>query len=217
MLFVAAGQKAPFKGSFTEVVSQTMMFLRKNPALVAKYHWPTEQHAVENWIDETNAQRMLAHGWLNFVADETFSVEKKTLAQQPHSLLGKLVHAAGAVKTAALAYKDLFVNGPAPQDLAESRARTCVACPLNDTESSLSDLFVESAAHEISALIQLVKDTDMRTLHDDDLGICRACGCPMKVKVHSRIEKLSGVLQADVWDKLNKDNPKCWLLSETGR
>lgn len=208
MTFPQAGQKGNFIGSFSEVVTQTMNFLRKNPALVAKHGWPTEIHAVEAWVDEENARRMLAHGWVSFVQEAP--VEKKTSAQSANrqSLFRSALNVAAAVKSAAIAYKDLFSNGPVPAEFAEKRAATCVNCPLNDTEHSIADHFKEAMAAEVMSLIQMTRDMNMSTSLDDQLGVCTSCGCPLKAKVHVRIEKVIAGVKPEIVEALPD---YCWI------
>lgn len=231
VLHPEAGMKEPFKGSFNEAVMFERGFRRKNPALAQKLGLPDDQTAVENWVDEFNANRCVAHGWTSFVnldsavSESSFAIpdaQKKTRGPNwPKP-------AAGAAKAAADAYTSLFKDGPVERALAEDRAAICSQCPQNNTHASLASLFTSAAASAVTSLIGMVRDMNMNTSLDSSLGICDACLCPMKAKVHVRIGTLTGSMPNDVWPKLQREGDivenevrrhveRCWILTESGR
>ena len=96
------------------------------------------------------------------------------------------------------------------RELAEQRAKVCVACPLNNTKDTLGKRFVERVALELTALMGLVKDMSLTTSQDAKLGICDGCQCVNRVKVHVRLDVIERDMAPDVRAKLH---PSCWVLA----
>jgi hypothetical protein len=92
----------------------------------------------------------------------------------------------------------------------------CITCPLNDTKSGIYNLLSKAAADEVMIMIGAIKSLDLKTAHDTNLGVCTACGCPMRGKVWAPMENLMANMPPDVWPKLSRQ-PKCWMLTEGGR
>lgn len=219
VLHPEAGMKEPFKGSFNEAAMFEYGFRRKNPALAQKLNLPANLESSENWVDEFNSNRCVAHGWTSFVNLE--SVASQVEFAIPDNSGGSKKNwpkpAVGGVKAAADAYASLFREGPVERALAEDRAAICSQCPQNNTRTSLTSIFTGAAASAVTSLIGMVRDMNMSTSLDSRLGICDACLCPMKAKVHVRIGTLTGSMPNDVWPKLERTALKCWVLSESGR
>lgn len=68
VLHPEVGQKEPFSGSFSEAVRFEVNFRRKNPGICAKNGWSANAEEVEEFVEDYNARRCVAGGWLNFVA-----------------------------------------------------------------------------------------------------------------------------------------------------
>lgn len=220
VLHPEAGMKEPFHGSFQEAVNWEMNFRLRNPGLAQKLGLPADEAQVATYVDHYNAQRCLAGGWSNFVMQDsaadptpqfTQALEKKTLA-------GGVVAGAKAVWAAGATFKDMFGSmGVVANATAQARAGICVGCPQNDTSKTLWAWFSKAVADEITSLYEGLNAASMTTDVDDKLGVCKACLCPMKAKVHVRIEHIAAHMPADVWPQLNKSAPKCWILVEAKR
>lgn len=207
MLHPEAGQKAPWKGSFSEIVHKELEFRSKNPVLVQKHGWSLDPDDVANDVDRYNAQRMVAAGYLNFVDLEGATPNQKKTGQ---GMFGSVANAAGNIKTAVAIYRDLF--GPdgkvvAKQE-AERRAAICVDCPKHDTAGGLKKYFVEKAARELMYVFGMLKDMDVTTSLDDKLGICEICECPMRAKIWVENHVLKKHLKPEQIAKLP---PNCWI------
>src|SRR6266487_1841850 len=206
-LHPAAGMKAPFKGSFSECVTFETKFRKSNPTICERENLPLDQSAIEDWVDEQNALRMIAGGWFQFVEEgQTFPMQQ---AGQKKSWLG---NAAAKAKTAVAIYRDLF--GPdgktvAPE-LAEKRGAVCVACPLNQ-KGGLKNYFIESVASGIQALYGIFRDLNLSTVHDSELGVCRACSCPNRAKIWTPIQYIEAHMEKETWQNLDQS---CWMLKE---
>lgn len=208
------GMKTAITGSFEEVVTAFAKIVKQNPALAQKYGWPSNRKGQEDFVDEREAQRMISHGWVDFVDQGPPLV----YAPAPDSGKKNWRGAAAAVvnkgKAAFAAYTTLYgAKGPVARELAESRAKVCAACPQNDVTSGLSSVFVESTAKGILALLGALKDLDISTSVDDKLGVCKACSCPTRAKVYCPIEVIVEHTTPEVKGALDVS---CWIRSEAG-
>lgn len=214
LLLPETGMKESVHGSFDEVVNAFALIVKKNPALAQKQGWPDDRAGQENFVEDQNARRLMSAGWSKFVEVETQAapISWTPSIDVKKNPFGKVVQRA---KAAVSAYEDLFINGPVESSLSESRAKVCSVCPKNNTKDSLTDIFVESAASAISSLISFTRSKNLTTSLDDKLGICEACGCPMKAKVHVRVDELVKSMPKEDYDALSKENPVCWIRSES--
>ncbi len=211
------GMRKPLNGSFNQMADAFSNIVAKNPALAQKQGWPTNRVDQENWLDERECKRMIAHGWgeqfVDFDADTP--IQKKTITGT-NRLFKSAASVVGKVKTAAAIYADLF--GPEGKVVdkaeAERRAKICVACPALDRTSGLKGYFVQEAARELMGLFSLLKSKDVTTSLDDQLGICRACSCPMRAKVFITGEVLRENIPAEDIAKLD---PGCWIPGEISK
>lgn len=218
VLIPEAGMRTPFAGGFNDAVDFLLAFTKKNASMTQKLNLPTDRFSAENWVDSYNAQRMIAHGYTSFVefdgspADEAFMAQKKTLLGR------RVVGAAGRVRSASAAYWDMFgPHGPVDPARAEARAAVCVGCPENNQDPGAFGRFTQVAANKIMGLLGTLRDLQYSTSHDEKLGVCDACDCPMRSKVFARIEVIAEHMPEDVWGKLPKENPTCWILREAGK
>lgn len=211
LLLPEIGMKQPVSGSFNECVDAFALIVKRNPAQAQRYNWPTDRANQELFVEDQNARRLVAAGWPQFVesSDPSAPVQYSPVISKKN-----FADPVAAAKSAAAAYKDLFVNGPVAQDLAEHRASICSSCPKNNVNREFGELFVESIASTLRSLVSLVHDMGMKTSRDSKLGICTACGCPLRSKVFVDIKIASTKLTPDAWNQLD---PGCWLLSETGK
>lgn len=217
VLHPEAGQKQAFVGSFNECVQFETNFRRKNPALCQKYQWSLNQEAIEAYVDESNAQRCVAHGWQNFVSDAPAPEwrpppdEKKTLL---HRFSKSVVEGAETVAAGVGVWLEVFgaEGKTVTQDKAEHRASVCVNCPLNDTKTSLKSIFVESAVRQLHQVFGILNNLDLHTSQDAKLGVCTACTCALKSKTWVDISHITAHMSEDVKARLD---PGCWVLAES--
>lgn len=207
MLHPDAGQKEPWKGSFSEIVRKEMDFRAKNPTLVQKHGWSLDPNDVANDVDLYNAQRMVAGGFFNFVDLEgPMPAQKKTQM----GAFRNFASGVAAVKTALAIYRDLF--GPegkvVPKQESERRAAICETCPGNDVTGGLKKYFVEKAAAELMSVFGMQKDLDVTTSRDDKLGICKFCDCALKSKVHVENAVLKKHIKPE---QISNLAPQCWI------
>jgi hypothetical protein len=209
LLLPEIGMKAPVIGSFNEVVTAFDKIVRANPALAEKHNWPTDREGQENWIDQREAARMIAHGWLGFV-DMEGEHAPPPLGGVRRNANGLRV-AVDSAMTGLAIYRELFTVGkPVAKEVAEARAAVCVECPMN-RKGNLKDWFAAHISKGIMELYALLKDSALTTTRDKELGTCSACLCPLRAKIFIDAEMLKRHTKPDVLAALDH---RCWILSE---
>lgn len=124
VLHPETGMREPFHGSFNEAVGWEIQFRIANPAIASQNKWTTDRPSVENYVDEYNALRCAAHGWVNFL-DENEGIPELpvTLSAEKKTLFGSVVDKAKAIRAGAGTYVDMFGDGGlVAEPEAESRA-----------------------------------------------------------------------------------------------
>jgi hypothetical protein len=207
LLLPEIGMKEPLVGSFNEMVDAFDRIVQANPALARKQGWPTNREDQENWLDEREAMRMIAHGWFGFVELEGSPPSPVGGVRRTAYAAG--VAAANTALTGLAIYRELFSHGtqPVARAEAERRAAICADCPLNK-RGGLREFFVESIAKGITELYGVLRDLDLTTSRDKDLGTCTACSCPTRAKVHVPLDIIERHMKPDVRAKLD---PRCWI------
>jgi hypothetical protein len=95
-------------------------------------------------------------------------------------------------------------------ELSTGRAARCIACTLNG-EGPLTQWFTEPLSERMKKEIEKRAEYHLLTPYDAALGVCQACSCPLKTKVHEPIDLVLKHLSAKNHDKLWE---KCWILHE---
>jgi len=105
-----------------------------------------------------------------------------------------------------------LASGRAPVDagLSAARAATCLGCRKNGS-GPLTQWFTTPCSELIRETLEARHDFKMTTPYDAALGICEACYCPLKTKVHEPIEIALKHLKADERKELWEN---CWMLKE---
>jgi len=170
---------------------------------------------IEQYVDQYNAARMISGGWYDFVDTDPLPQPEVFGFTQKKTLVGAVVARSRAAKAALSTYREMFGDkGVVDKDVAERRAAICTSCPANDTKTTLYSWFVTSVASEIEKMYEMMNGINLSTSNDGNLGVCEACECPMKAKVHVKIEHIRKHMPKDVPDKLRGKNPGCWILNE---
>jgi len=207
--------KEPFSGSFQEAVDFEYNFRKRNPALAQQNGWTLDVGEIEQYVDQYNAARMISGGWLDFVDSDPLPQPEVFGFTQKKTLFASVVDRSRALKAAVGTFRDMFGDkGVVAKDLAEKRAAICVKCPANDLKRSLYSWFVTSTAAEIEKVYEMMNGISLTTSNDSNLGVCKACQCPMRVKVHVRLDHIKSNMPEDVPSKLNEANPYCWVMNE---
>jgi hypothetical protein len=102
---------------------------------------------------------------------------------------------------------------PASAEQASSRASTCAQCPKNAPRDWAS-WFTESVAGMYRRKLERLHDLALSTPFDNELHVCAACNCPLRLKVHAPLPLILKHLTVDAKANLNRENPRCWILRE---
>lgn len=97
-----------------------------------------------------------------------------------------------------------------PATLAASRAQTCSLCPLNQNGDWTAH-FTGPISERIRTTLEMRKEMKIATSFDDSLGVCKACACPLKLKVHVPMEFIKTHASEAVKSALA---PDCWMRKE---
>lgn len=97
---------------------------------------------------------------------------------------------------------------PVPVAQAQQRADTCIACPLNNSDRKVWELFTATASKELHHQINLKAQMELHVKDEDKLHVCDACDCYLGLKVWS---PLVHILATTPTDNLHAD---CWVRKE---
>ena len=104
-------------------------------------------------------------------------------------------------------WTEWFGSKPVDKKTAEKRAAICVDCPKN-VRGNWMQKFSEAAGTELLSIMGSMKKQKMQTKHDDSLGVCGVCNCPMKAKVWSPMDLIQKHMRdehrPELWEK-------CWI------
>jgi len=74
----------------------------------------------------------------------------------------------------------------------------------------LERYFTVTVAKAVRKVYEVRHNMKLATPHDDKLGVCEGCSCPLKLKVHFKVEDLQVTL-----DWAQKElHPLCWITKE---
>lgn len=124
------------------------------------------------------------------------------------SAVGKVRSVAAGVGTLL----DWLGEGGEPVDLplAETRAKICKDCPQNQKGDWLA-IFTEPVANKIRQQLSIKNEMELKTSVDDDLKVCKACLCPLPLKVFVPMDQILKHTSEETKAKLDA---RCWILSQ---
>lgn len=196
--------------TFEDAVDAIIKHRLANPRFSDK--WSTDWNDVADELDRVTCKRIKYH--------KDYCTEGDTAPKKaPGPSLPKAAgHGEGVVAGAKKIVVGIGVlfdwlgSGAKAVDsaLAEIRAQTCARCPLNGN-GDLTSLFTVPASRMIQQQIEIKTKMRLATSLDDSLGVCDACLCPLKLKVHTPLEHILERLSEDQKAQLH---PDCWMLKE---
>lgn len=196
----------PRPGSFTNMVGQIIKARSANPHYLAKYGWSLDPHVVADELDAFNAKICLDNGWTKYITTGPGD-PPPSRSPRPNlpQRLGNVV-AGGSLLVEWILSREEAV---APE-LSEHRAGVCAACPLN-VRGDLTRFFTLPASHAIRAELSRRSGWQLATTKDEQLAICEACSCPLKLKVHVPLKNILAKLPLPAFDALHE---QCWIRHE---
>lgn len=205
----------PISSTLSQTVQLIVKMRKANPAITAKFKLATNPEAVKTEVLRFNRKRL------------GLPVEGTPLPFRvpPSNQSARAAGAAGAAKTDAMSGLKRAAQGTAvglewlgkgaktvPQELADKRAATCVACP----RMVAGEWYVTAPAELIKKSIEAWKaltgnsDFKFETAQGDKLKSCDVCKCLMPLKCFVPLEHIIAKTPEDVM----KEFPQtCWVAN----
>lgn len=203
--------KPPPYASFNTIVTSLIQARRANPYLVQRNSWAIDYATVANEVDTYNAAICKSHRWDQYILEDEGPPPK--VLPRP-SMANSLSQGVQSAAVGAKTLKEWIGSGgvPVKADVSQARAHVCATCPQNKRDSHWTTWFTAPAANGIRQMLALKDRMSLSTPEDDMLNVCDACGCPLKLKVHTPIEHIAKHMPPYQRELLD---PRCWVLSET--
>lgn len=193
--------------SFDTVVRLVQRHRQGNPFHAKKNNWALDYASIADEIDAYNAAICASMGWNDYILQGG--------APQPvgpfSRALGSLANSARHVVVGASTIAEMFgADGPVGAALANGRATVCVDCPKN-FKGDWTRIFTVPAAAAVRKMLETFNGLNLRVQQEDELQVCEACGCPMKLKVWAQLNHiLEHMPEADYYSL----DPRCWITKE---
>lgn len=100
---------------------------------------------------------------------------------------------------------------PVEAELSQKRASICYKCPLNRPAKGWIETITTEAAKATKTYFRIKDKLNLRVDGEERLGICNACWCPLKLKIHMPIDHITDNTEDEVMAEFHKD---CWVLKE---
>jgi hypothetical protein len=193
--------------SFAAIVAEATAVLQANPIIAAKLGWDLSRAAMEDRVDQFNAQICRNAGWSDYITD----TGKALPFIQARSQLSAL-KAAKAVAAGGETIVEWIASGAeaVAQKHADRRAETCVKCPLNG-KGGLERFFTGPVSEAIRRAVGKGKEWKLETKYDEQLNVCEACLCPLRLKIWMPIHTILPRLSPEAMQALH---PDCWIRKE---
>ncbi len=213
-LWAETGQASPFVGSFNAVCLQSLQLIKGNPFLASKHGWIADMAWVEQAVEAQNVARCLAGGWSQWIESEAPApIVVPWEAQKKTGLLRSAAAGVSQIKAGIGLLLDWLGEGgqPVADALANSRAAVCAGCPKNQPGDWMAR-FTKPIAEKIRTQLEIRNELQLKTPSDGKLGICDACDCPLRLKVHTPMAYIAKHTSEETKTRLD---PRCWILRET--
>lgn len=126
------------------------------------------------------------------------------------------VNLKGAINGIEAAVEE-FSKDPPPKEVAQVRADVCTGrlsgnpCPHNFRGAwRVTDL----TAAVIKAQLEKKRDLALHVDWEDKLGTCKACSCPLFLKVFYNWSTIYNHTSDEQFEKQHSANPECWMWKE---
>lgn len=200
--------------SFDACVGEVLAYRNANPQICAKFNLSIDRETVVSEVENFTCQRGLAEGWFNAycMGDPPFfplAGATRLYHHENGSVAANVENLIGGVKTLF----DWVGDGgqPVTKELAEERAKTCVACQFNQDRGKLIDYFTAPVAAALNKILAVKNHLNLKTSLDDKLHICTACDCQLKTKVWTPLTHIQKEMSPETFGKLD---PACWVINE---
>lgn len=210
------GFEAPKNLSFAAVVDAVVKHRIGNQWLVKKHGWLTNWNAVAEEVDAYNALRMQANSkWHHFLDEGGGSSASSPFHFPRQYQPANAVAGARKVTVGVKVLLDWLGGGgrAVPKEQAEKRAAVCTVCPQN-RDGDWTTIFTQPVSEMLRLQLGIKNDLKLATSRDDQLHVCTACSCPLKLKVFTPINHIVDNMDYATKARLQPSDPVCWILSE---
>ena len=190
--------------SFQTIVKELIQHRHANPFLKTQHGWPTDPDSVANEVDNYNAILCQKMGWSKFITEGGADVQSPKRPSPLQKLKNVVVGGATVVEWIASGTEAV------PLELSNERGRICSTCPQNKT-GDLTSWFTVPVSAAIRRALESRKDMNLTSPYDHQIGVCEACSCPLKLKIHMPIVKILERISSETKKDLV---PFCWILAE---
>ncbi len=196
----------PVASTFDQTVVLIIKHRLANPATTVQYKLATDFNSVAAELDSYTRTRL--------GMPAASSPKQMPPPAQAPALSGAGQLAVVAVKKiaagAALLMEWEESGMPAvPSEASQKRADICATCPKNEAGKGLTDYFTGAVSESIRKRFARLFDMKLTTTRDEELKVCSACLCPLRLKVHTPMELILKRLKPEQRAELD---PRCWIL-----
>ena len=189
-----------------------------NPGLTKRYRKSSDMDAIRAEVDEQWATFCRDHGYADFYVTLNRAGGGAEAAAAPFPRPTRPTRLSASAKLAALAVGGVvniewLASGAeaVPPEQANERARVCAGCGLNG-KGGFESYFTNKAAAAIQKVVESKNRMKLSTPSDDMLGVCKACLCPLTLKVHVPLSKFIDKMTSDSKAALAEG---CWIRAES--
>lgn len=183
-----------------------------NPGACKRFRKSTDMDAIRQEVDEQLGQMLHDRGFHDYVNTILREGGGAEAAVRPFIHRNPAERIAQVVKAAAVSVEWITSGAEAvPIEQATKRGAVCVKCPLNNNHADWLSLFTKPAAEAIKKALEARGQMQLKTPCDDELGVCDACDCVTKLKIHMPIDKILSMMPQNIFDGLDAS---CWIRAE---
>lgn len=201
-------QSTPW-ASLDSITRSAIGALQGNPHIAQKLGWDLSYESMINRVDEYNALVCQHFGWADYFVSSEGGAAEPSPFPAPHQAgaLQRLGSVAAGAKTLVHWISSGAEAVPKPE--AELRAGICAQCPANEKGDLLS-FFTMPVAEAIREAYNQRRGWSLSTSSDHLLGVCTACDCPLRLKIHLPMDRILTSLKPEQKAALH---PNCWIRS----
>lgn len=193
---------------FEQLCREVQAHRASNP----RHNLSADLNSIRSEVDEYNARRMQSiRGADIYITNDGVSPPFPPAPPRRHAwpnVVGGAKHVAAGVGVLV----DWLGSGAMPvvNDIAVKRAGICAVCPKNQP-GDIFAIFTQPVADKLRTQLEMRRSLNLSTPVDSQLQICKACHCPLQLKVHVPFQHIKDHLSADVQRELDST---CWILKE---
>lgn len=205
------GWSAPPHRDFNSTVDSIIQHRLANP----RHNLQTARNVVEWELEKFTVERLKSiPGGGQFLQAQTVQAptfHKPPLQSSPKAVVGAIEKVKKLKAGIGLLIDWLGSTAkPVPHQLATDRAVICLNCPENHSKD-WSAVFTQSVSERLHQQLEVKNEMELRTEHDNKLGVCNICLCPMKLKIWTPTE----FIKEHTSEQTKQDLPEyCWVKKE---